>query len=80
MTAKIIPLRSKTVTISKRDFNQICNAYINATNCKQAVLRIERGKNAFSDSAVWAVEDLLQAITRQLKEVIDGETNVLPQK
>lgn len=65
-------MTAKTVTISKRDYRQICNAYINATNCMQQVLMIHRGDNKFSDRAVGAVEDLLQAITQQLKEVIDG--------
>ncbi|SFN77859.1 hypothetical protein SAMN05216516_12112 [Izhakiella capsodis] len=73
-------MTAKTVTISKRDYRQIFNAYINATNCMQQVLMIHRGDNKFSDRAVWATEDLLQKITQQLKEVIDGETNVLSQK
>lgn len=78
MTAEIIPIRPQAVTISRHDFKQICNAYINGTNCMEQVLMIHRGDNAFSDAAVGRTEEMLRVITQQLKEVIDGETDVLP--
>lgn len=80
MTAEIIPIRPQSVTISRRDFKQVCNAYMNATNCMEQVLMIHRGDNAFSDAAVGRIEDILSAITQQLREVIDGETDILPAK
>lgn len=49
----VAPARSgRQVTISKRDYRQICNAYINAINAKQQLLMVHRGDNPFSDAAV----------------------------
>lgn len=80
MTAEIIPIRPQSVTISRRDFKQICKAYMNAKNCMEQVLVIHRGDNAFSDAAAGRIEGILRVITQQLKEVIDGETDVLSAK
>ncbi|WP_313684182.1 hypothetical protein [Pantoea sp.] len=71
-----IPLKSQSVTISKRHFRQICNAYINAVNLTQQLLMVHRGDNPLSDAAVGRLEDGLRVMIQQLKEVIDGETDI----
>ena len=65
---------SKQVTISKRDYRQICNAYINAVNAQQQLLMVHRGDKPFSDAAVGRLEDAFHVIIQQLKEVVDGDT------
>jgi len=67
-------LSSKQVTISKRQFRQICNAYINAVNASQQLLMVHRGDNPLSDRAVGRLEDDMRLIIQQLKEVVDGDT------
>lgn len=66
-------MSSKKVTISKRQFRQICNAYINTVNAQQQLLMVHRGDNPFSDAAVGRLEDAFQVIIQQLKEVVDGD-------
>lgn len=67
-------MSGKQVTISKRQFRQICNAYINAVNAQQQLLMVHRGDNPFSDAAVGRLEDAFHVIIQQLKEVVDGDT------
>uniref|UniRef100_UPI001E436E90 hypothetical protein n=1 Tax=Pantoea sp. BAV 3049 TaxID=2654188 RepID=UPI001E436E90 len=62
--------------ISKRDFRQVCNAYINAVNLSEQLRMIHRGDNARSDAAAGRLEDGFKVIIQQLKEVIDGEKNI----
>lgn len=64
----------RQVTISKRDYRQICNAYINSVNAKQQLLMVHRGDNPFSDAAVGRLEDAFHVIIQQLKEVVDGDS------
>lgn len=67
-------MSNKQVTISKRHYRQICNAYINAVNAHQQLLMVHRGDNPFSDAAVGRLEDAFHVIIQQLKEVVDGDT------
>lgn len=76
--SNVIPLDSKSVTISKRQFRQICNAYINAVNASQQLLMVHRGDNPLSDRAVGRLEDDMRLIIQQLKEVVDGDSERRP--
>lgn len=70
----VTPLkRSNHVTITKRQYRQACNAYINSVNAQQQLLMVHRGNNPFSDAAVGRLEDAFQVIIQQLKEVVDGD-------
>lgn len=79
MTNNVIPLkRSEHVTLTKRQYRQICNAYINSVNAQQQLLMVHRGDDPFSDEAVGRLEDAFQVIIQQLKEIVDGENTILP--
>lgn len=73
-------MQESQVILTKRQFRQLCNAYINITNLFPQLLMITPRRDKLSTGALHCLEDGLQQIKKQLKEVIDGEANVLPSK
>lgn len=72
----VIPLRPDQVTITKRQYRQACNAYINSVNLTQQLLMVHRGASDLSDAAIYQLEDGLRLIIQQLKEIVDGENDL----
>lgn len=62
----------KTITTSKRQYRQLCDAYANTVNMMPQLLMITPLQDGRSPDALYALQEALQIVQQQLKGVVDG--------
>ena len=62
----------KTITLSKKQYRQLCDAYINTVNMMPQLLMITPIQDDRSPDALYALQMALQTVQQQLKGVVDG--------
>lgn len=64
-------MTEKQVTLSKHQYRQACNAYINLSNLQEQILLISPVQDDRSPDALYALQTTLQKVQQQLKEAIN---------
>ncbi|CNF26867.1 Uncharacterised protein [Yersinia rohdei] len=62
----------KTITLSKKQYRQLCDAYANTVNMMPQLLMITPLQDDRSPDALYALQTALQVVQQQLKGVVDG--------
>lgn len=62
----------KQITLSKRQYRQLCDAYANTVNMMPQLLMITPLQDDRSPDALYALQTALQVVQQQLKGVVDG--------
>ncbi|WP_145525873.1 hypothetical protein [Yersinia rohdei] len=62
----------KSITLSKRQYRQLCDAYANTVNMMPQLLMITPIQDGRSPDALYALQTALQVVQQQLKGVVDG--------
>lgn len=62
----------KTITLSKKQYRQLCDAYANTVNMMPQLLMITPIQDDRSPDALYALQTALQVVQQQLKGVVDG--------
>ncbi|HDL7834712.1 TPA: hypothetical protein PXP42_000326 [Yersinia enterocolitica] len=70
--AKLKSHKSKSITLSKHQYRQLCDAYINTVNMMPQLLMITPLQDDRSPDALYALQTALQTVQQQLKGVVDG--------
>ncbi|ANI28240.1 hypothetical protein PL78_00085 [Yersinia entomophaga] len=60
------------ITLSKKQYRQLCDAYINTVNMMPQLLMITPLQDDRSPDALYALQTALQIVQQQLKGVVDG--------
>ncbi|WP_019210843.1 hypothetical protein [Yersinia massiliensis] len=62
----------KQITLSKKQYNQLCDAYANTVNMMPQLLMITPNEDGRSPDALYRLQTALQIVRQQLKGVVDG--------
>ncbi|HFN0053772.1 TPA: hypothetical protein ACMY33_001269 [Yersinia enterocolitica] len=62
----------KQITLSKLQYRQLCDAYINTVNMMPQLLMITPLQDDRSPDALYALQMAIQTVRQQLKGVVDG--------
>ncbi|HDL6612262.1 TPA: hypothetical protein PXJ37_001831 [Yersinia enterocolitica] len=62
----------KQITLSKKQYRQLCDAYINTVNMMPQLLMITPLQDDRSPDALYALQTALHVVQQQLKGVVDG--------
>ncbi|ELI8162712.1 hypothetical protein ACN0JD_004263 [Yersinia enterocolitica] len=62
----------KQITLSKKQYRQLCDAYINTVNMMPQLLMITPLQDDRSPDALYALQTTIQTVERQLKGALDG--------
>lgn len=62
----------KPITLSKKQYRQLCDAYANTVNMMPQLLMITPLQDDRSPDALYALQTALQVVQQQLKGVVDG--------
>ncbi|WP_208952281.1 hypothetical protein [Rahnella sp. ChDrAdgB13] len=65
-------MTTKNITMTKRQYRQICNAYINTVNMMPQLLMVTPAKDSRSSDALYRLQNALQLVEQQLKEAIES--------
>lgn len=65
-------MMDKQITLSKKQYRQLCDAYINTVNMMPQLLMITPLQDDRSPDALYALQTALQTVQQQLKGVVDG--------
>lgn len=64
-------MATKNITMTKRQYRQICNAYINTVNMMPQLLMVTPAEDSRSPDALYRLQNALQLVEQQLKEAIE---------
>ncbi len=63
----MVKTMDKQITISKKQYNQLCDAYSNTVNMIPQLLMITPFEDGRSPDALYALQTALQTVQKQLK-------------
>lgn len=59
------------VTITRSQYRQLCNAYINTVNMMPQLLMVTPAEDSHSPDALYRLQSALQLVEQQLREVVE---------
>lgn len=62
----------KQITLSKKQYRQLCDAYANTVNMTPQLLMITPIQDDRSPDDLYALQTTIQTVQQQLKGVVDG--------